>query len=84
MMRHYLTNQHRARVTAPGWEAQILDWDKNGAAFRFRGRTCLLIRRGHGFIPYASSKPLCDNPQIPDTALAYIWRAVHNPNHTEL
>ena len=76
-MRHYLTNQHFARITAPGWDAQILEWHRNEATFMFRGRVCLLLRRGNGFIPYAFGQPLCDNPQTPDTALAYIWRAVH-------
>ena len=82
-MRHHLTNQHFARVTAPGWEANILDWHRDGAAFRFRGEDCALVRQVDGFIPTLNGKPLCDNPQIPDTALAYIWRAVHNPNHTQ-
>jgi hypothetical protein len=83
-MRTHLTNQHFARVTAPGWEANILDWHRDGAAFRLFGVDCALVRLGNGFMPYAFGQPLCDQPQIQDTALAYIWRAVHNPNHTEL
>jgi hypothetical protein len=82
-MRHYLNNEHFARVTAPGWEANILDWHRDGAAFRLFGEDCALVRQGDGFIPTIDRKPLCDQPQIPDSALAYIWRAVHNPNHTQ-
>jgi hypothetical protein len=82
-MRHYLTNEHKARVTAPGWDARILTWHRDGAEFILHKRYCSLIRHGSGFIPTLNCEPLCDQPQIPDTALAYIWRAVHNPNHTQ-
>jgi|688.fasta_scaffold1370236_2 hypothetical protein len=82
-MRHYLTKEHRARITAPGWDAKITYWDHDMAMFQMHGRSCALLRQGSGYIPTIDREPLCDDPQIPDTALAYIWRAVHNPNHTQ-
>lgn len=78
MRNHYLTNRHKARITAPGWDATIRDWHRNGAMFILRGRSCALVRQGSGFIPTLDRSPLCASPQNPDTALAYIWRAVHN------
>jgi hypothetical protein len=77
-MRHYLKPEHKARITAPGWDARILHWSPDGAAFQLHGRSCALFRHNSGFIPTIDRKPLCNQPQNPDAALAIIWRAVHN------
>ncbi len=77
-MRHYLTSQHRARIVAPGWDAQILIWRPDGATFILHGRSCALVRQGNGFVPTFDRKPLSAQPEYPDAALAIIWRAVHN------
>jgi hypothetical protein len=76
-MKSYLTNEHRAQIVAPGWDAQILDWHRDGATFIAHGITCALVRLGNGFMPYALGQPLSAKPEIPDTALSCIWRAVH-------
>jgi hypothetical protein len=39
-MRHYLTKEHRARITAPGWDAKITYWDHDMAMFQMHGRSC--------------------------------------------
>ena len=77
-MRTFLTAEHRARVTAPGWDARILHWSPDGAAFQLHGINCALIRQGNGFVPIVDRKPLSAKPEYPDAALAIIWRAVHN------
>jgi hypothetical protein len=77
-MKSYLTNQHRARIVAPGWDARILHWSPDGAAFQLHGRSCALVRQGNGFIPTLDRKPISDKPEYQDACLAIIWRAVHN------
>jgi hypothetical protein len=73
-MKTFLERQHRARLSEPGWDAQVSDFHSNGCAFRFCGRNYSLVRSGDGFNVYCGTELIWPEPTYPDAALAHVWR----------